>query len=117
MITQIQWYPFHFSNIVGLILFRVIFWFLTLGRLGDQKSITLGKTYAPLPNQSITPHDSDGGISRILLVSNLMGYFYSLFDRKRIPMSGALIVCVTGHFSELVLVISDELRVLALVYF
>lgn len=90
MITQVKWYPFHVSSIIGVILFRVIFQFQTLGCLGAQRFKTLDKPYKPLPNQRIIPHDSDGGISRILLVSDLMDDFYSLFDRKRIPTSGVI---------------------------
>ena len=95
--TQFRGYPSHILGTVGLVLFRAIFLFLTLGCLGVQMSITWGKPHKPLLNRSIVTHSSEGGISGTFLVSSVMGRLCGLISRKRTPCPVLLMVCATGE--------------------
>lgn len=64
--------PSHIPGTVELVLFRVIFLFLTQECLEVQMSKFWGKTHKVIPNLSIATHSSSGGSPRIFLVASLM---------------------------------------------
>lgn len=59
--------PSHIPGTVELVLFRVIFLFLTQECLEVQMSKFWGKTHKVIPNLSIATHSSSGGSPRIFL--------------------------------------------------
>lgn len=103
MTAEFLCYPFHIARAPGLVLFRVVFLFLTQGCMNAQMSITWGKSQEPIPKLSVATHGSDGGVLRTLLDSSLTSCLCNLIDRKRISMTLG-----TGQASGPVLVMSGE---------
>lgn len=103
MTVQFLCYPFHIARAPRLVLFRVVFLFLTQECMNAQMSITWGKSQEPIPKLSVATSGSDGGILRTLLGSSLTGCLYNLIDRRRIPMTLG-----TGQTSGPVLVMTGK---------
>lgn len=78
-------------------------------------SVNGGRPPKPIPCLSLATQCANCGVFRTLPVRSLLGGLCSLIDRKKeYPCSVLLRVCTPGQMSVLVLIISNELRVLIL---